>query len=63
MVLIPGGGFDSRCWDLLLPRLNTPAVAVDLPGRGRRPAVAEAVTFATCAQAILEEVDAAGFDL
>lgn len=62
MVLIHGGGFDSRCWDLLMPRLNTPAVAVDLPGRGRRQAAPESVTFAGCAEAILEEVDAAGFD-
>jgi pimeloyl-ACP methyl ester carboxylesterase len=62
MVLIHGGGFDSRCWDLLLPRLTTPAVAVDLPGRGRRPVAPESVTFARCAQAVVEDVDAAGFD-
>src|SRR6516165_9693223 len=62
MVLIHGGGFDSRCWDLLLPCLSGPAVAVDLPGRGRRPAAPESVTFADCAQAVVEEVDAAGFD-
>jgi pimeloyl-ACP methyl ester carboxylesterase len=62
MVLIHGGGFDSRCWDLLLPFLSGPAVAVDLPGRGRRPAAPESVTFADCAQAVVEEVDAAGFD-
>lgn len=37
LVLVHGGGFDSRCWDLLLPHLAAPAIAVDLPGRGRRP--------------------------
>jgi pimeloyl-ACP methyl ester carboxylesterase len=62
MVLIHGGGFDSRCWDLLVPCLSGPVVAVDLPGRGRRPAAPESVTFADCAQAVVEDVNAAGFD-
>ncbi|MGF7233844.1 MAG: alpha/beta fold hydrolase [Frankia sp.] len=62
IVLVHGGGFDSRCWDLLVPHLPGPVVAVDLPGRGRRPAPREAVTFADCARAIVEDVDTAGFD-
>ncbi len=62
LVLVHGGGFDSRCWDLLLPWLVMPVVAVDLPGRGRRPAPLESVTFADCADAIVEDVDAADLD-
>lgn len=62
LVLVHGGGFDGRCWDRLLPHLDVPAIAVDLPGRGRRPAPLASVTFATCAEAIVEDVDAAGFD-
>ena len=62
VVLVHGGGFDSRCWDLLLPHLAAPALAVDLPGRGARPAPRESVTFAACAEAVRDDVDAAGFD-
>ena len=62
LVLVHGGGFDGRCWDLVLPHLTAPAVAVDLPGRGRRPADLRTVTLADCAEAIAEDVDAAGFD-
>ncbi|WP_322780434.1 alpha/beta hydrolase [Frankia sp. Cas4] len=62
LVLVHGGGFDSRCWDLLVPHLAAPVLAIDLPGRGRRPAPLESVTFADCARAIVEDVDAAGFD-
>jgi pimeloyl-ACP methyl ester carboxylesterase len=62
LVLVHGGGLDSRCWDPLLPHLTAPAIAVDLPGRGRHPAPLASVTFADCAQAVAEDVDAAGFD-
>jgi pimeloyl-ACP methyl ester carboxylesterase len=62
LVLVHGGGFDGRCWDLVVPRLVGPAIAVDLPGRGKRPADLGTVTIADCARAIAEDVDDAGFD-
>jgi len=62
IVLVHGGGLDHRCWDLLVPHLAGPALAVDLPGRGRHPADLRAVTFADCAASVLADVDAAGFD-
>jgi pimeloyl-ACP methyl ester carboxylesterase len=62
IVLVHGGGFDSRCWEPLLPHLNHPALAVDLPGRGAHPAPLDAVTLAACAAAVRDDVDAAGFD-
>jgi pimeloyl-ACP methyl ester carboxylesterase len=45
-----------------MPLLDAPAVAVDLPGRGRRPGPLDGVTFSSCAEALKDEVDAAGFD-
>jgi pimeloyl-ACP methyl ester carboxylesterase len=62
LVLVHGGGFDRRCWDRLIPHLKPPVVAVDLPGRGTRPAPLESLTFADCARAIVDDVEAAGFD-
>jgi len=62
LVLVHGGGFDHRCWDLLLPHLDTPTLAVDLPGRGRHPAPPDSVTFAACATSVAGDVDEAGFD-
>jgi len=38
VVLIHGGGTTARFWDLLLPLLDRPALAVNLPGRADRPA-------------------------
>lgn len=62
LVLIHGGGFAASCWDLMLPELSAPAIAVDLPGRGAHPADLATVTFADCAAAVAADVDAAGFD-
>src|ERR1700679_610487 len=37
-VFIHGGGATARFWDRLLPRLDRPAIAVDMPGRAGKPA-------------------------
>jgi pimeloyl-ACP methyl ester carboxylesterase len=62
IVLIHGGGLDSRCWDRLVPLLDRPVLAVDLPGRGVHPAPLDSVSFAECAASVRDDVDAAGFD-
>ncbi|HEY7106082.1 MAG TPA: alpha/beta hydrolase [Acidimicrobiia bacterium] len=62
IVLVHGGGLDRRCWDPLLPHLEPPAIAVDLPGRGAHPAPLDRVTFADCAEAVRNDVDGAAFD-
>ena len=36
-VLIHGGAHGAWCWEPLLPHLSGEVLAVDLPGRGRRP--------------------------
>lgn len=62
LVLVHGGGLDRRQWELVPPFLEAPAIAVDLPGRGRHPAELESVTFADCADSVADDVDAAGFE-
>jgi pimeloyl-ACP methyl ester carboxylesterase len=62
IVLIHGGGLDSRCWDRLMPYLDSRALAVDLPGRGAHPAPLPSVSFAECAVSVRDDIDAAGLN-
>jgi pimeloyl-ACP methyl ester carboxylesterase len=58
-VLVHGAGFGADCWDELVPWLSAEALAVDLPGRGTRAAVAlDTVTLADCAQAVRDDIEA-----
>lgn len=43
-VLVHGGGSTGRTWDRIVPLLAAPALAVDLPGRGDRPADLGSIT-------------------
>ena len=62
-VLVHGAGMGASCWDRLLPHLDRPAVAVDLPGRGSRADVPlTAVDLDSCADAILADVAAVNSD-
>lgn len=62
IVLVHGGMHGSWAWDPVLPLLDSPATAVDLPGRGRRPVPLGSVTLDDCVAAVLDDADAAGFD-
>jgi pimeloyl-ACP methyl ester carboxylesterase len=62
VVLVHGGMHGSWAWDPIIPLLDLPATAVDLPGRGRRPVDLRSVTLDDCVAAVLEDADAAGFD-
>ena len=60
-VLVHGAGMGAASWDRLLPHLDAPAVAVDLPGRGGRADVDIAtVTLDDCADALERDVVATG---
>ncbi|MET0324539.1 MAG: alpha/beta hydrolase [Ilumatobacteraceae bacterium] len=61
-VLIHGGGYDSNCWRFVTPHLDGPAVLVDLPGRGRRPAPMGEVTFDDFVAAAVEDVKSSNAD-
>jgi len=61
IILVHGALHTSSCWGHLLPLLATPARAIDLPGRGARPADVGRVTLADCVEAVIEEADGAGF--
>ena len=62
-VLVHGAGCGANCWDRLLPHLDRPAIAVDLPGRGSRADVDLAsVRLDDCARAILDDVAAVDAD-
>ena len=61
-VLIHGGGATGRFWDRLVPRLDRPALAIDLPGRGGKPADVATLTVGEEAASVVADVDAADID-
>jgi pimeloyl-ACP methyl ester carboxylesterase len=60
LVLVHGGGFAASCWDPMLPYLEHPVRAVDLPGRGARPDDLATVTLADSVAAVVEDVEELG---
>lgn len=54
-VLVHGAELGAWLWERVIPLLAHPAAAVDLPGRGTRPADARAVTFEDAVAAIVED--------
>jgi pimeloyl-ACP methyl ester carboxylesterase len=62
IILVHGGGHTSVCWDPILALLDLPVRAIDLPGRGSRPADIMKVGLDDCVDAVIEEADSAGFD-
>ena len=61
LVLVHGGGFGAKCWERMVPYIDGPVLAVDLPGRGAHPADLRSVTIADCARSVVDDIDAAGF--
>ena len=62
LVLVHGGMNSSLAWVPILPYLEAPAIAIDLPGRGKNPADLSKVTLDDAVATVLQEADAAGFD-
>ena len=61
IILVHGGMHTAACWALVEPLLKLPVRAVDLPGRGSRPAELSKVSLDDCVAAVLDEADSAGF--
>jgi pimeloyl-ACP methyl ester carboxylesterase len=59
-VLVHGGASSSGFWDLLVPRLSSPSLAIDLPGRAGKAADPMTLTVDDCAASVAADVDAAG---
>jgi pimeloyl-ACP methyl ester carboxylesterase len=59
-VLIHGGAHGAWCWEPLLPHLAGPALAVDLPGRGKKPADLDALGADDWARSVVDDLEAAG---
>ena len=59
-VLIHGGGSTARFWDRMVPHLDRPALAVDLPGRNGKPADFAVLSVDVEVASVLADVDAAG---
>lgn len=55
-VLVHGGGSSARFWDRLLPLLDAPALAIDLPGRGSHPADLGTITVDHEVASVLADV-------
>jgi pimeloyl-ACP methyl ester carboxylesterase len=58
-VFIHGGGSTARFWDRLLPHLDRPALAVDLPGRNGKPADLATLSVADEVASVLADIAAA----
>ena len=65
LVLIHGAQHHSACWSPVLRALERqapglPALAVDLPGREKRPGEADTASIAHHVRAVVEQIDQAG---
>ena len=61
-VLVHGGGTTGRFWDRLLGHLDRPSLAVDLPGRGDKPADLATLTVHEEEASVAADIEAADLD-
>lgn len=58
-VLIHGGAHGAWCWEPMIPYLDGSALAVDLPGRGSKPADLEKLTLRDFAASVVADIESA----
>jgi pimeloyl-ACP methyl ester carboxylesterase len=61
-VLLHGSELGAWQWDRLVPLLRRPALPVDLPGRGSRPADRRSLSLDDAVRSVVADVDAWGAD-
>ena len=61
-VLVHGGGSTGRYWDRVVPSLEGPVLAVDLPGRNGKQADFATLTVDQEVESVVADVTDAGFD-
>lgn len=61
LVLIHGSELGAWLWTRVLSELESPALAVDLPGRGQHAADRRSVRLSDAVSSVVEDVDEAGF--
>jgi pimeloyl-ACP methyl ester carboxylesterase len=61
-VLIHGGGHSSRCWEPVVPLLDAPALALDLPGRGTHPGPLDEIHLSNWIDSAVDDIERAGVD-
>ncbi len=59
-VLVHGGGMTACFWDRLLPHLDRPALAVDMPGRSGKPGDLATLSVEDEVASVVSDVEAAG---
>jgi pimeloyl-ACP methyl ester carboxylesterase len=56
VALLHGGGTSARQWDLVAGRMTAPTAALDVPGRGDRPADVETLTMAQALESLAADL-------
>jgi pimeloyl-ACP methyl ester carboxylesterase len=58
-ILIHGANHSSRCWEPMIDYLDAPALAIDLPGRGRHPAPLDNVHLSDFIESAVADIEGA----
>jgi pimeloyl-ACP methyl ester carboxylesterase len=62
VVLVHGGGATARFWDRLVPLLDRPALAVDLPGRNDKPGDLGSLTVDDEVASVVVDIEASDLE-
>jgi len=62
IILLHGAGLGSHIWEKVIPMLNLPSLAIDLPGRGGEPASTSAMRIQDLAAFAVQKINKSAFD-